>query len=191
MARAPRTPEQLERKRITDAAYRARAQARAASLGISRSAALGKPNRGEATKAQLGIDLRTKAGTAAAEARAAAQGAQLVPTPKLQRVKTAGFTVVQGTPSQVNRSLLNLSPRRLVQITVQLRDPNTGATRTVQPWGRGGIRAGSLQQLVRAAGGNMRTAIINAMGSAQAGSTDLDAFDVAGAGIESVTMMYR
>ena len=186
-------PNKLE----TDRAYRARAKARAAALGLSPSAALGKPRKGEQGKTAKGLDLRTAAGRQAAEAVAAAAGAVLPPLPgqtKLMRAKIGNTRAVQGLPTLIVRSIMSSKDTRRVQVLVNVRDPKTGARRTVQPWGKGAISVGTLKQLIRAAGGDLVRAIINAMGQAQAGTSDIDAFSQAAAGgagaIESVTLLY-
>ena len=174
------------------AAERARARARAEALGLSPSAALGKPRKGETGTRAAGIDLRTAAGRARAEAQALAAGTQLPAAPKLQTMRTAAGSVAQSSsPRVLNRSLMNLRPSRMVQVTVQVRDGSTGATRSIQPWGRGGIRASALQQLIEDAGGDLLEAIIEAAGSGQAGSTDTDALASAGGEIISVSAVYR
>lgn len=169
------------------AAERARAYARAEALGLSRSAALGKPNRGEASKQALGVDVRTKAGQAAAEARALQVGKALPPTGRrpTAKAKAAGRQIRTGDLGAIQTTILQLAPTRKVQLLINVTDPVTGARRTIQPWGNYGISAGALQGLIRRAGG-LLPAVVNAMGQAQAGSTDRDALTAAAAGLGGV-----
>lgn len=171
---------------------RQRARERAAALGLSPSAALGKPRKGEQSKRAAGFDLRTRAGQVAAQAAAAARGERLPAPATLQTMRTSAGNVAQSSsPRVLNRSVMNLRPSRHVQVNVETRDPVTGATRILQPWKRGGIRAGELQTMIEDAGGSLVQAIIDAAGQGQAGSTDIDALDDDGAGIVSVSVVYQ
>lgn len=178
----------MARKPRDYAAERARAYARAEALGLSRSAALGKPNRGELSKTALGLDIRTKSGAAAAEAKALQAGQKITTRRPVAKARVAGRNVRTGSAAAIQQLVLQLSSRRRVQLFINVTDPMTGARRTIQPWGKGAISAQALQQLIRQAGG-LVPAVINAMGQAQAGSTDRDALSASS--VQDVTVIYQ
>ena len=162
-----RTPEQLAAKRLRDARYRENARAKAKALGLSPSAALGKPNKGEISKSAAGLDARTKAGRAAAEQKAQALGKPLPKRAPVQRAKTKAGIVVQSADPQQLVPVVNGIRGKKVDITVTLEDDDGNLT-TVKPWGHGGISASELQKMMREAGGNLMEAILRAMETGKA-----------------------
>ena len=181
-----------EKRRAQLAAYRARAKARALLLGMSPSAALGKPNKGEQSKTELGFNRRTVEGrNTATFAEQIAAPAFLTPAPAGGKKKTkAGNVTSTNTPGTVGRIILNLRDSRTVNVIIETVDPITGARRIIEPWRRGGINAGTLKSMIEDAGGDLIAAVIDAGYSGQAGNTDLDAL-TSGDGVVNISVSYK